>query len=168
MLTRANVRTFSLALAAAALSGVAGSAIAGQTAPAIMTVTATVGPSCVLNTVTNVAFGTYVPGTESDANGSFTLNCTAGAPITVSISAGNGSGHSQGTDTRAMVSGANFLSYDLFQDGGHQTVWPVATSVPFTGTGAPVIVNVFGRIRSSLTGVVNGAYSDTVNIVASF
>jgi spore coat protein U-like protein len=168
MLTKANVRTFALAVAATALSSVAGNAIAGQTAPAIMTVTATVGPSCVLATVTNVSFGTYVPGTESDATGSFTLNCTSGAPITVSISAGNGSGHSQGTDTRAMVSGANFLSYDLFQDGGHTTVWPVATGVGFTGTGSAVIFNVFGRIRSNLTGIVNGAYSDTVNIVASF
>ena len=168
MFIKTNVRTLALAVAATAMSSIAGAAFAAQTAPAIMTVTATVGPSCVLATVTNVSFGTYVPGTESDAVGTFTLNCTNNAPVTVAISAGNGSGHSQGTDTRAMVSGTNFLSYDLFQNAGHTTVWPLGTGVATTGTGSPVQFNVFGRITSTLTGVANGTYSDTVNIVASF
>jgi spore coat protein U-like protein len=165
MFKNSSVRTLALAIAAVAMSS---AAFAGQTAPATMTVTATVGSSCVLGTVTNVSFGTYVPGTESDATGAFTLNCTTGAPVSVAISGGNGSGHSQGTDTRAMLSGSNFLSYDMFQDGAHTTAWPISAGVATTGTGNPVRFSVFGRVSSGLTGVVAGSYSDTVNIVASF
>jgi spore coat protein U-like protein len=152
------------------MTGSAGVALAG-TAQTIMTVSATIGASCSIQTVTNVAFGTYTPTTESDATGVFTLNCTNGAPVTVTISAGNGSGHSQLGDTRAMVSGANFLSYDLYQDATHTTVWggTLATGLATTGNGNTVQFNVFGRIRGNLTGpFANGNYSDSVNIVANF
>jgi spore coat protein U-like protein len=165
MFKNSSVRTLALAIAAAAMSS---TAFAGQTAPATMTVTATVAASCVLSSVTNVSFGTYVPGTESDSTGAFTLNCTTGSPVSVSISGGNGTGHNQGTDTRAMLSGSNFLSYDLFQDGGHTTAWPVSGGVATTGTGSAARFNVYGRVSSGLNGIVAGSYSDTVNIVASF
>jgi len=160
------------AAAALAMSGVGGAAVAG-TAQTIMTVSATIGASCSIQTVTNVAFGTYAPGTESAATGVFTLNCTNGAPVAVTISPGNGTGggHTQLGDTRAMVSGANFLSYDLYQDAAHTTVWgsTQATGQAVTGNGNAVQFNVFGRIHGNLAGpFANGNYGDSVNIVANF
>jgi spore coat protein U-like protein len=168
MIKDLNLHIFAFAIAMAA-----GSALAGQTAPVNMPVSATVAQSCSLTTTTGVSFGAYTPGQESDAIGIFSIACTAPSSITtLTISAGNGVGHTQGTDTRAMIatSGVNYLSYDLFQDAGHTTVWPAgqstAVNIPVGTT--PVPVQVFGRIRSSLTGIVADSYNDTVNITASF
>jgi spore coat protein U-like protein len=171
MIENLKFNAITFAVAAAAMSSVA---LAGQTAPVTMPVSATVVQSCVLNTVSGVSFGTYTPGIESDAVGSFTVGCTSPSTtlISVTISAGNGAGHSQGTDHRAMVSGNNFLSYDLFQDPGHSTAWPPGTALPvLNDTVVPpnlVTISVYGRISSGLTGIVNGTYSDTVSITASF
>jgi spore coat protein U-like protein len=166
-----TIKTLAFAVATAAMGS---AALAGQTAPVTMPVSATVVQSCVLNTVSGVSFGTYIPGTESDAVGSFTVGCTSPSTtlISVTISGGNGAGHSQGTDHRAMVSGNNFLSYDLFQDAGHTTAWPAGTPLPVANdTVIPpnlLTISVYGRISSNLTGIVNGTYSDTVSITASF
>jgi spore coat protein U-like protein len=89
--------------------------------PALANVTCT-------NTVTNVVFGTYSPinTTPLNSSGQITVTCTlipkaeaANVAYTISLSAGL----SGSLLSRTMVSGPNFLVYNLFTTSGYTQVW---------------------------------------------
>jgi spore coat protein U-like protein len=138
------------------------------TATSSLTVTATVAKVCVLTSGT-VAFGAYDPvganaAVPLDQSGTFTVACTRGTGYTIGLGLGN---NVTGT-TRRMSSGTDFLSYELYLDAGHTTVWN-ATNLS-SGTAAsitPVSLTVYGRVAAGQN-VGAGSYTDTVVSTVNF
>jgi len=62
-----------------------------------------------------------------------------------------------------------FLSYSLFQDVGHTTVWgnTGGTGVANTGTGSQTAITVYGSVAAGQN-VPSGNYSDTVVATVTF
>lgn len=171
-------RSFKLVrgLLGAALAGclIAGQANAG-TATANLSVTATVSASCSIST-TPLAFGAYDPvgahaATPLDATGGVVVTCTNGASTTVTLGQGSNanSGSSDAAPLRRMVSGGNFLSYALYQNAGHTTIWgnTAGTGVGHTGSGTQTTVPVYGRVAAGQN-VASGSYADTVVATVTF
>ncbi|RYZ04226.1 MAG: SCPU domain-containing protein [Myxococcales bacterium] len=152
----------------------AGEASAG-TATANLSVTATVSASCSIST-TPLAFGTYDPvgahaAAPLDATGGVVVTCTNGAATTVTLGQGSNAntGSSDATPLRRMASGGNFLSYSLYQNAGHTTVWgnTSGTGVAHTGSGTATSVSVYGRVPAGQN-VASGSYADTVVATVTF
>jgi spore coat protein U-like protein len=144
------------------LHGVAGSATATTT----LLVTATVVAACNVST-TPVAFGTYNPTavTDHDGTGTVSVTCTSGTSYTVSL---DGGGQADAT-ARAMSSGAEKLSYQLYSDSVRTTVWDSTGpgQVSDEGTGSAIDHTVYGRIPSGQN-VPPGSYSDTINVTITY
>lgn len=157
----------------------AGLLFAGQanaaTVTANLSVTATVSASCSISTNT-LAFGAYDPvgtnaSTPLDGLGGVVVTCTNGAPTTVTLGQGAhaNTGSTDAAPLRRMVSGANFLSYSLYQDAGRATTWgnTSGTGVAHTGTGTATTVTVYGRVAAGQN-VASGSYTDTVVATVTF
>ena len=148
-----------------------------QTATSTFTVTASVAANCTISTV-GITFGAYDPvvanaATPVDANGSVTVACTNGAVTTIGMDQGT---FPSGTSTaaapdRQMSSGTDNMSYALYQDAAHTTIWAdigTPSAVAYTSVGfAPTTIDIFGQIPAGQDLSV-GAYSDTVTATISF
>jgi spore coat protein U-like protein len=161
-----------LLLVAAPLSS---AAFAG-TATTTFNVTATVIKNCTISAA-NINFGNYDPlvanaATPLDLSSTVTVACTKGTVATVGLDAGQNAANATGA-TRAMTSGGgspSYLSYEIFKDSGHTTVWGNAGAglVSYTAASkASVALNDYGRILAGEDQPV-GAYSDTVTATITF
>ena len=161
-----------LAVAVIILLVTAGSAYAA-TATSQFQVTASVAANCTI-TSTTLAFGAYDPisanaATPLNQTGSVSVSCTKGAPISVGLDAGLNHTSAIGT-TRAMAAGTNYLSYELYLDTGHATVWGNVTPnwATWTSSGkATHAFTIFGQIPSGQD-VAIGSYSDTITATVNF
>jgi spore coat protein U-like protein len=155
-------RILSLLAATAALV-VAAAPARATTTTANVNVTATVNASCTMTNAT-VAFGIYNPtaAVATDALGTLSVTCTKGTTGTITLAGTAGS--------RAMLLGANTLSYELYTDATRTTPWAGATTTVSvaagTGSGAQAIT-VYGRIPASQF-VAPGSYADTVVATLNF
>ena len=149
-----------LAKAAAGLSILALSAVAGaQTATTQFQVTADVANACLV-TATNLAFGVYDPfsATPKDGTSAINVTCTNGAAYGVSI---NG-----GATGRSMAGPlGSTLTYSLFGDNARTTAFNLAAQ---TGSGAVIAHTVYGRIPAGQTSARAGNYAETVNVTVSY
>lgn len=156
-----------------------GCLFAGQanaaTVTANLSVTASVSASCSVST-TPLAFGAYDPvganaATPLDATGGVVVTCTNGASTTVTLGQGSNAntGSTDAAPLRRMASGGNYLSYMLYQNAGHTTVWgnTAGTGLAHTGTGTATTVTVYGRIAAGQN-VASGSYADTVVATVTF
>lgn len=167
-------RLSALASLSMGLCLVATSAYAGS-ATSSFTVSASVISSCTIASTT-LAFGNYDPivtnaTTPLDVNGSFTITCTKGAATTVGLDVGTNAVHATGT-TRAMATaGPDYLSYELYQDTGHTTLWGNSGASLFTPAVAPSksprTFSIYGRIPAA-QGSTIGSYTDTVVATVNF
>ena len=125
---------------------------------------------CTIETLP-VSFGTYDPLSTAalDAAGKVIYTCgNQGAqgdfPIRIEMSAGSNT-----FNERRMVSGQDYLSYNIYLDAIHRTVWGDGTSgtdfyvdtKPPNNT--PVAVSVFGRVPA-LQDVATGQYADVLQV----
>jgi spore coat protein U-like protein len=138
-----------------------------------LTVKATVVRSCSLAT-TPLTFGTYDPvgsnaSADLRASTNVTVVCSPGATPTISVGSGIIT-PGMGT-TRAMSSGSDKLSYQIYKDSGLTQVWTDSGSgVLSLGTvqsALPQTVPVYGRIPAGQN-VSVGSYSDTVTVTINF
>jgi spore coat protein U-like protein len=136
-------------------------------------VTSTVVNSCIV-AASPLAFPSYIPTSATATTGSTTLNvtCTLGAPYTVALSNGSGTGAdaTAGMSGRKMAGSASAqLGYNLYQDSGYSQAWGStgAYLMSATGTGLQVPLTVYGRIPASQV-VAAGNFSDTINVTISF
>jgi len=161
-----------LALVTAPMSSAAFAGSASTT----FTVSATVIKNCTISAA-NIAFGNYDPlvanaVTPLDLSSTVTVACTKGTIATVGLDAGQNAAFATGT-TRAMTSGGGsptYLSYEIFKDAGHTTVWGNAGAalVNYTAASkASVALTDYGRILAGEDQPV-GAYSDTVTATITF
>jgi spore coat protein U-like protein len=154
------------------LAGTAAPSLAG-TATSSFAVTATVANSCIVSSTT-LAFPTYLPTSASATTGSTAVDvtCTLGAPYTVALSNGSGTGAdpTAGASGRKMTGPSSaLLGYNLYQDAGYTQAWG-STGVYLlsgTGTGVQVPLTVYGRIPASQVAAA-GNYTDTINVTVSF
>ncbi|WP_042297773.1 Csu type fimbrial protein [Paraburkholderia bannensis] len=121
-------------------------------------------------TMSNIAFGNVstITGSPVDATGTLTANCSgiAAANVEFCLSIGIPSG---GFSPRTMTGpGGATLSYDIFTDSAHTTIWgSVASSsfperivdIPVVGGIVSVSLTVYGRVYAGQTTVQPGSYS---------
>jgi spore coat protein U-like protein len=108
------------------LLAVSGAAFAG-TATVNVGVSANIANNCTVGNVSAIAF-TYDPivanhSSPAVATDTIDVTCTSGAPWTLDLDNGLNNGHVTLSQNRAMNSGSNYLSYDIYSDSGHSTVW---------------------------------------------
>ena len=152
-----------------------GAAIASATTTTTQfNVSATVNPTCIINSAGAMTFAAYDPSTQTaqTTTSSISVNCTNTTPFNIGLSAGGGSGAT--VANRVMTSGNNTLNYSLYQDTGHATVWgnTVGTdTVAATGlgmaSGNAIVKTVYGHIPLQ-PNTVPGNYSDTVTVTVSY
>ena len=144
-----------------------------NTASGTASVSATIVASCHMTSGT-FAFGTYDPivtnlSSPLTVSGpAFGIACTRGATgITISLGAGNNAAQAVGT-TRAMSSGTNYLSYELYTTSGQTLVWNTTNVVSYTPTSmASTNPTVYGSIPAGQD-VPVAAYSDSVTATVNF
>lgn len=163
-----TLRTLLLALALVAPVAHAG------TASSSFQVSATVVSACTVSGTTLDFGGAIDPlatSTPLDASGTLTVTCTNSTPYSVSLDAGSNAGGPTNFADRAMKNGSNTLGYQLYTSAGRSTVWGDGSggSAPHTGTGtgSDQTLNIYGRLPT-LSGVVPGAYTDTVTVTVSY
>ncbi len=141
------------------------------TSTASLSISAAVANNCTIGT-TAVSFGSYDPlvtnaSAPLDATGSVTITCTKGAVTTVGLNLG---GNATGS-TRRMLSGTDFLTYELYKDSGRTAVWGNSgADLLNTGTApskAPQTFTVYSRVAAGQD-VPSGSYSDTVTATVNF
>jgi len=130
-------------------------------------VTATVLATCEV-TAQDLEFGDYDPIAPGhlDAATTLSLTCTNGTPYELSMSLGGG----ETTASRIMYDGAEQLSYVLYRDGARTQLWGVNGGVDTldgAGTGAPVTIDVFGRIPMQQAAPA-GDYADTITVTVTW
>ncbi len=128
--------------------------------------------SCVFNSVTPVAFGTYdvFSVTPTDAVGSFTYQCSlllALDVITINLSTGSSGTYS----ARTLQNGANTLSYNLYMDAARTVVWGDQSNGTSNYTAIlsllAVTLPIYGRIPARQNAKA-GSYNETVVVTLLF
>ena len=127
--------------------------------------------SCTIS-VNGVSFGAYdvFSATALDSTGTVTISCRGNA-INVSVTLSKGAANS--FSPRAMSSGADTLTYNLFTDAARSTIWGDGTGGTSTYTNAGpanntnIAITVYARISSGQD-VRAGSYSDTVTAIVNF
>jgi spore coat protein U-like protein len=145
--------------------------LVADTDTANLSVTATVVANCSIDTTT-VAFGNYDPAVAHassplDGTGTVTITCTKGTTSTVGLDVGSNASGS----TRRMSNGSDFLSYELYQNGGRTVVWGNSGGdlhAPGAApSSAPRAITVYGRVTGGQD-VGVGSYADTVVATVTF
>jgi len=138
-----------------------------STATNTISVSATVVNTCTVNTTT-LTFGSYT-GALLATSGGITLTCTSGTAETIGLDAGANGAHAVGT-TRAMANGGSYLSYEIYQDSGHTTVWGSSglAAETATGTGTQQTLQAYGKIPAGELTAPAGSYTDTVNVTVTY
>jgi len=157
-----------VALVFAAFSAPASAA----TATANLSVSATVTNNCTISTAA-LAFGSYDPvvanaSTNLDGTGTVSVACTKGTSATVGLGLGS---NASGSTRRMSDGGGNFLTYELYQDSGHVTIWGNSGAGLLSPAAAPSKATrnftVYGQVASNQD-VTAGSYSDTVVATVNF
>lgn len=166
---------FAFALCMAALST---SALA-DTDSSTLTVGATVQNNCAIGNG-SLSFGTRtlavtkgagtagtIADIDADSGTSISIICTLGA--TATINADTGANASAGV--RRMLSGSDYLAYQLYTDADRSTVLDTTTgSIGYTGTGAATTSTaIYGRISGpALQAAKAGVYADAVGLTVTY
>ena len=169
-----------------ALAISAGPASAG-TQSANVTMTATVTQTCTALTPSTgtITFPAYDPFTNHTAPdndstpATFTTNCTRGSTnVFFTVTGGNNCTHASPLGDRAMASGTNYLTYQLFQDSGYSTAWAINSSTcagttqlsagTITSSSQNLTFSLYGQIPAGQDPVVASNYTDTVTVAVNF
>lgn len=158
---RVVYRFLTLILLATAMSSMMPPARAqAATATATIAVSATILAFCTIS-ATTLPFGNY-SSTVLNVNATVTVACTSGTTYNVGLDVGTGTGAT--VAARKMMMSTNSLTYSLYQDTGHSTVWgpTIGTNTETgTGNGASQPLTVYGQIPASQLSAP-GNYTDSV------
>jgi spore coat protein U-like protein len=162
------------AAAVAALIGITGAAapVFAATASTNLGVSATVINNCLITT-SALAFGSYDPvvansAADLDGTGVVSVACTKGVSPTIALGLGSNASGS----TRRMGDGSgHYLTYELFKESGHVTVWGTAGGALLSPSAAPSKdardFTVYGRVTGGQDATA-GSYTDTVVATVNF
>jgi spore coat protein U-like protein len=139
------------------------------TVTSTFTVQMTVTSSCVINSASTLNFGSQgVLTANVDNTSTLQVQCTNTTPYNIGLDAGTGTGAT--IAARKMTSGGATVTYSLYSDSGHATVWgnTVGTNtVAGTGNGASQSYTVYGRVPAQTTPAA-GTYTDTVTVTVTY
>lgn len=113
-------------------------------------------------------FGTYdvFSTLNDDVTATITVNCTKNKSYSISLSSGSGT-----FGSRTLTGTVGALSYNLFLDSTHLTIWGDGSSGTGTfsgmGTGSNIGTPVYGRIPARQN-VRVGSYSDLITVTVTF
>lgn len=127
-------------------------------------VTATVTATCLV-TALPLVFGNYA-GNQLDGTSTITVTCTSLTHYDVGL---NNGANASGTQRR-MLSGGDYLNYELYTASGRTIRWDDiggTTVVSGDGTGLPQTLTVYGRIPANQN-PPTGVYTDTINVTLSY
>ncbi|WP_169474151.1 MULTISPECIES: spore coat U domain-containing protein [unclassified Novosphingobium] len=162
-------RTIAWALAICGSALFPDSAWAASTATNL-SVTATVVSSCAVNSTSTLAFGAISAGTfPVNSTGSVTFTCSGGTAwfVTATLSS-----NASGSQPR-MVSSGQYLSYNIYSDGGRTVAFPTALgtlgsgNTGGTGTGGQQTVTVYGQVPSQPLPPA-ATYTDTLTLTVNW
>lgn len=141
---------------------------------ASLTVNMTVNNDCTV-TAPNISFGGFpVISAFSPVSQTVNVSCTKGSPYTVGLDPGqNASG-----GRRRMISGGNYLSYDIFKSAG-TTVWGSVGAARRSSTDAEInpgnglgtgsqVFNYNAKVYTDQSTPPAGAYTDNVILDVGF
>ncbi|MGY3690165.1 spore coat protein U-like protein [Bradyrhizobium sp. USDA 3240] len=140
------------------------------TATGQFNVTITIQSNCIVQSATDLAFGSQgVLSANVDAQSTISVQCTNTTPYTVGISAGNGAG---ATVAARLMTGtaAATVTYSVYRDAARSLVWGTTIgtdTLAGTGTGAPQPITVYGRVPPQSTPAAGG-YSDTLTVTVTY
>jgi spore coat protein U domain-containing protein, fimbrial subunit CupE1/2/3/6 len=135
-------------------------------------VTATVVGDCTVSAFA-INFGTYEPVVTNstvplDSTTTINVYCTAGTSGTVSLD--NGSNFSGGARRMQSAAGA-FMTYEIYKDAGHSTVWNAVGVNSATSTNKTIPLGggfiAYGRIPAGQD-LAAGAYNDTLQAIVTY
>lgn len=127
---------------------------------------------CTISGATALAFGAYDPvvanlSTDLDvAPNALSISCTRGAPsVTVGLDLGSNATGS----TRRMISGGNFLTYEIYTTAGRTVVWNASNTVTYASTSMVAsTLPVYGRIPAGQDAAIGANYTDTITATVNF
>jgi spore coat protein U-like protein len=159
-----------LAVSSAVAVGLASTGARAATATSSFTVQVTITASCTIVSTATLNFGGSVGVLTANVDVSTTLQvqCTNTTPYNIGLNAGIGTGAT--VASRLMTSGANTITYSLYKDSGHVTVWGNTVGIDTqaaTGTGAAQTYTVYGRIPPQTT-PAPATYSDTITVTVTY
>lgn len=127
---------------------------------------------------TGVAFGNYSGSASvpTDATGTVSVSCVTVVPVSVSYTIQLSAGLGGTISNRKMTSGANTLSYQLYLDAAHGSIWGDGTSGSGTASdsyGLPLLGSatrnhtVYGRIPIGQR-IAPGLFNDLVTVLVNY
>ncbi|MGE5244150.1 MAG: spore coat U domain-containing protein [Betaproteobacteria bacterium] len=158
--------------AAGAAAVITGTSVSAASKTANLAISATVVSNCTISTAA-LDFGAYDPvsanaSTNLDGTGTVSVACTKGSTATIGLGLGS---NASGTTRRLTDGSGNYLTYELYQDGGRSTIWGDAGANLLSPAAAPSKAardfTVYGRVPSNQD-VPAGAYTDTVVATVNF
>jgi len=143
----------------------------GEAAPsvsAVLTVSATVEPSCRLNTAPITFANRTAARVHAEAEGAIIVDCTPETSFAVSIDNGR---HPDGSQRRLLgTTGGAYLDYEIFFDAARTRSWTggAAGALLLTSSpqGGPVTIPAFAEISTARA--VPDRYADQVTVTVSF
>lgn len=162
------------ACAAAFLAG-AGTAVAATTTGSLA-VSATVTPTCFIDSAGPLNFASYNPSQGAQTgSSSISVRCTNTTPFDIGLDAGKGTNATvQNRIMKGTANASNTLNYSLYQDSGSSTVWGNTVSSDTVhdigkglGTGMAIAKTVYGKIPDQPNAVPD-SYSDLVTVTVTY
>jgi spore coat protein U-like protein len=128
-----------------------------------------IAAACAIDSASSLNFGTQgMLAANVDQSSTIQVTCTNTTPYTIGLDAGRGSGAT--VAARKLTSGGNTVSYALYADAAHTTIWgntPSSDTVAGTGNGSAQSFTVYGRVPPQ-GAPVPGNYSDTITVTVMY
>jgi spore coat protein U-like protein len=173
---RINRLAFSVLVIGTAAVGLSTRAYAGS-ATSSMSVSVIVGNGCTISAAA-LNFGGYDPTSNAVHDGSAALSVTCTSGVAATIDLDQGANPNTGSTATAPLrrlkfhdTTDHFVSYQLYQDSSHASVWAAGTNynVSYAGVGTLETVTAYAEIPGNQgTGTPAGTYTDTVNATVNF
>jgi spore coat protein U-like protein len=165
------VRIFACLLAGGPVVAQAGTSTATLSVSIVITASCTINPATLVFATTS---GTSLVAAAVNGSSTVSVTCTGGSPYSIAMDNGSNASGSQ----RRMISGSNFLSYNLYLDAAHTLPWSTATDSSActttgdcflgTGNGSAQSINIYGVVPTTAAAPPSGTYTDTVTMTITF
>ena len=154
----------------AAIIGLLGATVAfAASTTTTFTSQVTLAATCTINSASALNFGNQgILAGNVDQTSTMQVTCTNTTPYNIGLDAGTGAGAT--TAARKMTSGGATVSYSLYSDSAHSTVWgnTIGTdAVAGTGNGTGQNYTVYGRVPPQTT-PAPGTYTDTITVTVTY
>ena len=158
-----------IACVAVVIGLIGGTAALASTTSTTFTSQITLAATCVINSASTLNFGNQgILAANVDQTSTIQVACTNTTPYNIGLDAGTGSGAT--VATRKMTSGGATVSYSLYSDSAHTTVWGTTIgtdTVAATGNGTGQNYTVYGRVPPQTT-PAPGTYTDTITVTVTY